>query len=330
MSQPGKFLGRPLRRHLLWLAAIVALAGAPASAALAENDPTGGWEGVVVFKPAEVEVDVFVELGKAADGNWVGTLDVPVQQLKYYVLHDVSVAGPDVAFKYIDKIDTSIFRGRLSADGKSIDGEVLEQGDRHPFHLTRKERTEPPAITLHNLSPSGAELTELFNREANTVRLVVMLSPTCPACAIDARVVERYLMEQVDSSRLRLYVVWGPMGGDEKRQDAERASALVPDRRATQFWTDGSALMEYFRRASGMGLKDEKAWKVFLLYAAGSRWNDAPASFMHDLGSPLPPGRRLNGVRLREEVVKLLAATPRGADGKAGSGSRKQRPSPGR
>lgn len=120
---------------------------------------------------------------------------------------------------------------------------------------------------------------------------------------------QRYLLDSTEDPRLKVYIVWGPMLGGETQEDAREATALVPDSRATHYWTGSHALAE----ALGVpaGLKEELAWDTFLLFPAGSKWGGVPPrpdSVMHVGKRSLPAERRLNGERLRDEVRKLRSA----------------------
>jgi hypothetical protein len=54
------------------------------------------------------------------------------------------------------------FDGELSADGRTISGKLLEDGKTFEFGLQR----------------IGEEVRELFNRDQDKLRLVILLSPT--------------------------------------------------------------------------------------------------------------------------------------------------------
>ena len=125
---------------------------------------------------------------------------------------------------------------------------------------------------------------------------------------MSARVVQRHVVKQIPDDRLAVYVVWGPMLGEENEADARQATRHLPDPRVANFWTPTHALATALEQP--LGLHGERAWDTFLLYAPGRRWEDAPPApdyFMH-VNKPLPPERRLNGDTLAEQVRKLLAA----------------------
>lgn len=133
---------------------------------------------------------------------------------------------------------------------------------------------------------------------------------------------QQYVLDRIDDDRLRTYVVWGPMLGDEVRGDAVEATVFQPDPRATHLWTAGHEVAERFRRPAG--LEEERAWDTFLLYPPGVRWQGEvppePATVMH-VGKSLPKEDRLHGERLYERVRQLLDRPDRsGGDGRDGDG----------
>lgn len=131
-------------------------------------------------------------------------------------------------------------------------------------------------------------------------------------CTVSARVVQRYVLDQISDDRLKVYVVWGSFKERETEADARFAAPFVPDRRATHFWSASTAPGDLFQAPlQPLGLGPFSAWDSFLLFAPEARWGDAaptPVSFMHRQVKDKP----LNGLQLYEQVRSLLAA----ADGK--------------
>jgi pimeloyl-ACP methyl ester carboxylesterase len=166
---------------------------APAGAEAA--DPTaaaaeGLWAGTLIYKPAEQEAEVTVELARDPQGRWVGTIDVPNQNMKFFPLANVHAAGGSVSWqfdRFSDKAGILVqtpFTGKLSADGGTISGDFFEGGRNHvPLVLRRigeagSPREEPRLAPVTLLSESGEELRAAFNRDAGKVRLLMLLSPT--------------------------------------------------------------------------------------------------------------------------------------------------------
>lgn len=173
----------------LSLAAVVLLA-VPAAGAGPRPTPSGLWEGAILYDPGTTEIDMVVELARTGEGDWSGTIDVLPLRLKFHPLEDISVDGSDVTFwlnrrsPHLDRMVRSPFRGTLSADGSTIEGEFVEgQEDPHPFVLHRigeagDPRPEPQLSEVHTFTEGVEGFREAFNRHRDRTRLVMLLSPT--------------------------------------------------------------------------------------------------------------------------------------------------------
>jgi hypothetical protein len=336
-SAPPRPAGRRAFGRLAAAAAAAAVVLAPPPPAAAGAALAGVWTGTIAYVPAELEIEVLVEIGETADGGLAGTIDVPVAKIEYRPLQALSLDGSAVAFDmplqtHAGGSAVYTFRGTLSDDGGEIAGRFhgwLERGTRDAeFRLARTgdpggERLdwgEPPALA--DLSPAGAELAAAFDADRERVRLVLMLSPTCGVCLSSARIVQRYVLDAVADERLAAYVVWGPMLGEEERADAERATVFLADERSRHFWTPRHDLAEALGRVLGLPA-GEPAWDVYLVYPAGARWPPgapppAPATVMH-IERSLPAECGLNGEALRRAVEAALAAG--GAEAEAAAGT---------
>lgn len=155
----------------------------------------GLWSGIIDYDPAQLEMETTVEIALDAQGNPGGTIDIPSQRMKYHPLRDFKVDGRKVSFIFYRNSERRgpnspfLFEGEISADGRRMEGIFTgfyneEKGtDRVPFHFERigeagDERPElvhPPVIPL---SPASSELREAFNRHADAVRILILISPT--------------------------------------------------------------------------------------------------------------------------------------------------------
>lgn len=155
----------------------------------------GLWQGIILYDPAQVELETTVEIAADPQGKLVGTIDLPSQRMQYYPLKDIRQDGSRISFTFYRHSEKRgpdspfVFDGTVSADGRVLEGIFTgfyneEKGnDRVPFRFERigeagDDRPEPVVPPLHTLADPGDELREAFNRDAAGVRLILLLSPT--------------------------------------------------------------------------------------------------------------------------------------------------------
>ncbi len=159
----------------------------------APADFEGLWAGQILYAPAEIELNIWVELGRDAEGLLVGNIDVPSQKMKFYPLTAVAPQGTHLTFDFFKDSEKTknarfLFEGELSKDGEALKGMFTgwydDEGRNHvPFELHRVagafgERPEPQLQPLHDLSVMGTELQQAFTEGQGHVRVVLFLSPT--------------------------------------------------------------------------------------------------------------------------------------------------------
>ena len=153
----------------------------PASWAQSPSSVEGSWEGAVVYVPAELEVDIHVDLFRDSRGVLAGLIDIPTKPIEDEPLANIQLAGDRISWELVRDSGTFPYEGTLSADGREIRGRSEDRGKTVEFWLKRRDpgapervRVEPP---VHSLAATGAELKERFNADAGKVRLVMLLSP---------------------------------------------------------------------------------------------------------------------------------------------------------
>ncbi len=145
-----------MKKLFLSIAIAVALFAAhSASLSLAQNQPTasGHWEGSIDVQGTVIEISV--DLTRSDKGSWTGTIAIPSQSLKDYPLSNLKVEGANVSFEMASVQGLPTFKGKLSADGKTIIGDLSQSGMSFPFKLERKgdakisaAGTEAPSIKV--------------------------------------------------------------------------------------------------------------------------------------------------------------------------------------
>jgi hypothetical protein len=120
---------------MLLVAALLVL---PASSLLAQTavDPSGHWEGTIQAQP-NIVIKVEIDLAKNGKGGLAGTFGQPEQRVKGLPLSTVAVESRSVRFVVKGGPDAATFVATLSADGKSMSGDVTQDGSSIPFSLTR-------------------------------------------------------------------------------------------------------------------------------------------------------------------------------------------------
>jgi hypothetical protein len=121
-------------------------------------------------------------------------------------------------------------------------------------------------------------------------------------------VVQRYVLNKIKDKRLRVYVVWLPIRGQDNEETARQVLSYVVDPRARHFWVNDLFLAESYK--GPLGLQKEVAWDVYLLFPAGTLWRSpvpVPSKVMQLDREEMPQETSLNGFKLAEDIQNLLA-----------------------
>lgn len=140
---------------------VVALLFLPAASLPAQTagDPAGHWEGTVQAPDGELKIEI--DLARNSKGQLAGIFAQPAKGVKGLPLSTVSVEGRSVRFVVKAGAEPGTFEGMLSADGKSLSGDVGYSGHSFPFSL---KRTGDARIAPVPKSPRiGKELEGAWN-----------------------------------------------------------------------------------------------------------------------------------------------------------------------
>ena len=115
------------------------------------------------------------------------------------------------------------------------------------------------------------------------------------------------VFQGIATEGLKAYAVWEPILGTDNLGGARKATSILPEARVRHYWIAGQEVGKMFKPA--VGLKNEVAWDVYLVYPAGVEWNRTrppkPSYFMHQLHE-LPGGRRLDATTLAAQLRKVI------------------------
>jgi hypothetical protein len=167
------------------------------------------------------------------------------------------------------------------------------------------------AATLTALSGDLHELKAAFNEDKAAVKVLLIVSPTCPMCRSGAQVIEDQALTRIDSQKLKVYVVWIKKLIFDSRSAALGAMTQMPDRRTRHFWDPSGSLGRAYGKILDLPGKRRFAWDVYLVFDGKTRWGEAPpvpAFWMHQLGGS-ETGNRLEGRVFRDAIVQRLRSS---------------------
>ncbi len=174
-------------------------------------------------------------------------------------------------------------------------------------HRSPAKSPAPTVTSAAMASFTTDDVRKEFNSSSEKVRVVALLSPTCPGCQSGHAVVSRVL-KKFPSPKLQAILIWEPMRDGDSLAAATQQADSVRDTRIIQGWNENKSLGKLF--GDTLDLHDI-AWDVYLVYKPGIKWEaqqpPQPTFWMHQLQG-VDPNLLLceNPTRLSAEVGKLL------------------------
>lgn len=174
-------------------------------------------------------------------------------------------------------------------------------------------------------------LSTCFNEDEGTVRMLLLLSPTCSLCLQGASEIEDMVLKKINEADVRVYAVWLPILKTDSADRVAHAMGRLPDSRVRHFWDNRAELAGKYSHVLGLEADlqgwissifsrlvaayncslhysgPSPAWDVYMLFGQTAQWKGeppAPDFWMHQL--KLLKLNRLNGPKFASEVKRLL------------------------
>lgn len=162
---------------------------------------------------------------------------------------------------------------------------------------------DPVYITLDS---SLTRLREDFNANVGDVRLVFIVSGTCPGCLRGMDDMGKALATEQSNPQLHTYVLYIPKLGAQAK-DIQPTVFLFPGKYVYRFWDPAGVSGKRFSGTLGIA---QFAWDVWMIYGRGQHWDKElppkPVFWMHQLYG-LPNSNYLNASTFAKEVKSYLA-----------------------
>ena len=150
-------------------------------------------------------------------------------------------------------------------------------------------------------------LAGLFNLAQGTVRIVSIISPTCPSCRKALGDISA-VMSEFPTTRLRAYVVFVPQDEDDSVFRALERVKEFDERRAVYFWDAGGVVRNAW---ADIVESETPLWHMLALYDTDAQFRDAPAPgswvHMHDHADSPPLERTVLAEHVRVMLDRLEA-----------------------
>jgi hypothetical protein len=173
------------------------------------------------------------------------------------------------------------------------------------------------AASAHPLAAQEPVLDQLkaqFNEDQGVLRLIVLVSPTCPACVGGASWIDDYVLTRYPNLPIEVYAVWYEMYPGDSSDDFPVAQKLMPDRRVTHWWDPSKDVGRWFTHVVPTNLKGEIQWDAFYLYGKDAVWDEGDPAPLLAWGRTILNDRKKLADKIEElagpptaPVIELLA-----------------------
>src|SRR5581483_10042491 len=147
-----------------------------------------------------------------------------------------------------------------------------------------------------------------FNKDKGALRLIVLVSPTCPLCTSGAGWINEYVLKRHKDLNLKVYAVWFEMYPGDSPEAYPDAQELLADRRVKHWWDKSKQTGRQFVDIAPTNLQGDIQWDAFYLYSPDAVWEKGALPGPPD--QLLTYGRTIlqDRYKLRDEIDALVAA----------------------
>jgi hypothetical protein len=188
--------------------------------------------------------------------------------------------------------------------------------------VSARHRTPAGQPPLANVTEQSlAQVKAEFNASADSERVLLLLSPTCPVCVKGSSVVNAVLKRN-PADKIRVITIWEPMLPTDWNRPTSAVLDLLSDRRVVQWWDQEHIVAGLVKQSlagqnPGCCWRHDTLWDVVAVYPPGAKWTEtlpAPKFF----GGPVVRGAPQWEAQLRMLSEPLPSG---GVTGKCGAPS---------
>jgi len=168
------------------------------------------------------------------------------------------------------------------------------------------------AVTLASVAAAPARGTGVldqvktqFNQDRGALRLVVLVSPTCPECTTGAEWIQEYILQRNPTLDVKVYAVWYQMYPGDSPKHFPHARTLIPDKRVRHYWDQPKDVGRWFFGMVPTDTHGDIEWDAFYLFDRSSAWTDRPTALL-TWGRTILKDRK----KLSAEIALLTDTSP--------------------
>ena len=120
------------------------------------------------------------------------------------------------------------------------------------------------------------QLKTRFNQDKGTPRLVVLVSPTCPACVGGAKWIQDEILARYPNLNIHVYAIWYEMYPGDSPKAFPSARQTMPDARVEHYWDKKKETGRWFKANVPSDYNKPIMWDAYYLYDADAEWGKTP------------------------------------------------------